>query len=291
MYRPIDQPQREQGEREPLQREQRDPGPDLRQGPEKPAICREPDVVRLRGHMYRVSQQELETMHDVGRFRTIAIDDLARHNYRGKTAALQEHLRSLRAQGLVQARTLWNGPKSERLRVVVLTKLGKELLRLRRQGDPSQALYAGLVKPAEVRHDAAIYRMFQAEKLKIERSGGRIRRVVLDYELKQKVYSVLAKLRALPPLQYAKRQAEVARQNGLTVVQGKVPLPDLRIEYETPEGEHAQVDLELTTGHYHGPALQAKAQAGFKMYADQGSGSRLSRVLEDRDITVAILSL
>lgn len=105
------------------------------------------------------------------------------------------------------------------------------------------------------------------------------------------MYSPLAKAKALSPAEYAKRQEEVARQNGLTVVHGKIPLPDLRVEYETAAGELARVDLELTTGHYHGPALQAKAQAGFKFYAADGSGARLTRVLEERDITVAILSL
>ncbi len=35
------------------------------------------------------------------------------------------------------------------------------------------------------------------------------------------------------------------------------------------------MDLELATGHYHGPALQAKAEAGFKMYAADDSASRL----------------
>ena len=230
-------------------------------------------------------------MRDIGRFRTVSIADLIRHRYQGKTALLQQDLRSLQSQGLVQIRTLWTGPSSTRIAVIVLTKLGKEILELKRQSEPGQAIYAGLVKAAEVRHDAAIYRMYQAEKEKIERSGGRVRRVVLDYELKQKVYSPLAKAKKLPALEYTKRQAEVARENGLTVIQGKIPLPDLRIEYDTPTGDLAHVDLELATGHYHGPALQAKAEAGFKMYAIDGSASRLSRVLEERDIVASILSL
>ena len=83
----------------------------------------------------------------------------------------------------------------------------------------------------------------------------------------------------------------MARENGLTVVDGKIPLPDLRIEYETPTGELAHVNLELATEHYHGAALEAKAEAGFKMYAADGSESRLSRVLEERDIIAEILSL
>ncbi len=72
---------------------------------------------------------------------------------------------------------------------------------------------------------------------------------------------------------------------------GKIPLPDLRLEYETAQGEMARVDLELATSHYHGGAMAAKAQAGFSFYAADGSGARLTRVLEERDITVAILSL
>jgi hypothetical protein len=203
---------------------------------------------------------------------------------------MRQDLRSLRSQGLIQTRAIWSGPKSQKLALVALTKQGKKLLE--EGGSRSdQAVYSGFVKPAEVRHDSAIYRMYQIEKQKLEQAGGRIRRIVLDYELKQKVYSPLAKAKGLPPLDYARRQAEVARQNGLTVIDGKIPLPDLRIEYDTPTGDSAHVDLELATGHYHGPALQAKAEAGFKMYAADDSASRLTRVLEDREITASILSL
>jgi len=286
MDRPIDQEARE-----PFDREQTAQGRDAAQALERPDVSREHALIRLRGYMYRLSPEELETMHDIGRFRTVALADLAQHRYQGKAAILQTHLGSLQAQGLAQKRTVWSGPRTQKLAVVVLTRLGKEVLESQRQSDPNQVLYAGFVKPAEVRHDAAIYRMYHAEKQNIERSGGGVRRVILDYELKQKVYSVLAKVKSLPAPEYAKRQAEVARQNGLTVIQGKIPLPDLRIEYETVNGESARVDLELTTGHYHGPALRTKAEAGFKMYAADGSGSRLSRALEERDIIVSILSL
>lgn len=251
---------------------------------------REHGGIRVHGHLYRTSPAERETMRDIGRFRTVTLADLAHYRYQGNAQLMRQDLRSLRAQGLVQTRTVWAGPKSEKLALVALTKQGKALLEA--GGSPrGQALYSGFVKPAEVRHDAAIYRMYHAEKQKIEKAGGHVRRVVLDYELKQKVYSPLAKAKGLAPLDYARRQAEVARQNGLTVIEGKIPLPDLRIEYEGPSGDPARVDLELATEHYHGPALQAKAEAGFKMYAADGSASKLSRVLEDREITAAILSL
>ena len=248
-------------------------------------------AIRDRGYVYRLSPAELETMHDIGEFRTVAIEDLARRRYRDQATLMQQDLRLLRAQRLVELRTVWTGPASKELRVVVLTKLGKAILERHGQNTKEQALYAGFVKPAEVRHDAAIYRMFQAERETIERAGGRVGRVVLDYELKRRVYSPLAKAKALPPAEYARRQRQVAQANGLRVVHGKIPLPDLRIEYQTRDGEATRVDLELATHHYHGSHLQAKAEAGFKFYAADGAASRLSRVMEDREITAVILSL
>lgn len=263
---------------------------DARLRPNEPRASRDHDLVRLRGYLYRTSPAERELLHDIGRFRAVALADLGQHLYRGDTARLRQDLNALRAQGLIQTRTFWSGPGRQKLTLVALTKQGKKLME---SGEPrsSQALYAGFVKPAEVRHDAAIYRMYQAEREAIERAGGRVRRVVLDYELKLKVYRPLSKARSLPPLDFARRQTEVAQQNGLKLIQGKIPLPDLRIEYETTTGDLAHVDLELATGHYHGPALQSKAEAGFKFYAADGSASRLSRVMEEREITASILSI
>jgi hypothetical protein len=274
-------------------------GPALpRRESEQHIPSREQALFRLRGSFYRLSESDLDTMADIGRFRTVALQDLVRYRYANRDKVFSDALRGLQSQGLVQARAAWAGPRVKPLEVAVLTKLGKELVEQhaglpdsRHNSGTRQAVYSGFVKPNEVRHDAAIYRMFQAEREKIERAGGRVRRVVLDYELKKKVYAPLAKAKALPAAEYAKRQEQVARENGLVVVRGKIPLPDLRLEYETRTGESAHVDLELATGHYHAPALRAKAAAGFKFYAADGSGSRLSRVLEERDITVAILSL
>jgi hypothetical protein len=255
-----------------------------------PELSRERRTIQERGYTYQVSPTELETMRDIGRFRAIAVGDLARHRYPGNAAQFRDDLRSLRDQGLVQRRTAWTGA-NDKLSVLVLTKQGKAIVERERPDTSGQKVYAGFVKPAEVAHDTAIYRMYQAEARHISAAGGRIRRIVLDFELKQKVYSPLAKAKGLPPLAYARKQAEVARQNGLTVIAGKIPLPDLRIEYETRSGEISRVDLELATSHYHGGALEAKAEAGFKMYSADGSASHLSRVLEERDIMAEIFSL
>ena len=252
---------------------------------------REPKPVQERGYVYQVSPAELAVMKDIGRFRTIDIRDLAQHRYGGRFDDMRRDLSSLKDQGLIRWRTFGPDKDGKKLPVVVLTKQGEGVARQGERGAPGQQVYSGFVKEREVQHDAAIYRMFQAEAARIEQRGGRIRRVILDYELKQKVYSPLAKAKALPKAEYARRQAEVARANHLRVIEGKIPLPDLRIEYEASGGEIAHVDLELATEHYRPSQMQGKAAAGFTFYSADGSAAHLSRVLEEREITAAIFSL
>src|SRR5205085_5598736 len=50
-------------------------------------------------------------------------------------------------------------------------------------------------------------------------------------------------------------------ENGLTVVNGKIQIPDLRLEYEDHDDNPAKVDLELATGHYRHGSLAAKSRS------------------------------
>jgi hypothetical protein len=77
----------------------------------------------------------------------------------------------------------------------------------------------------------------------------------------------------------------------LPVVNGKVALPDLRIEYANQEMEISRVDLELATGHYHAQHLAEKARAGFQIYARSEDAQGLRRVRDEQEIMTAILSL
>lgn len=54
------------------------------------------------------------------------------------------------------------------------------------------------------------------------------------------------------------------------VVDGKIPLPDLRIEYESRDGERTKVDLELATDDYKPAQIAEKDRAGFRIYIDEG---------------------
>ena len=87
------------------------------------------------------------------------------------------------------------------------------------------------------------------------------------------------------------QRQRIAEDHGLTVVDGKIPLPDLRIEYETAEREQTKVDVELATSDYHRDSLAAKARAGFSMYALREDVGPLRRVIGDPELTKDILSL
>lgn len=275
--------------REPESRGQdlRANGQPRREEPEKPNNQTHGRAIERPTREYRLSDRQCEAMTEIGRFRTLLVKDLEQYLSQGDSTKMRQECRALLAQRLIQTRSLWLGRDKERLTLVTLTRNGKRLLE--RSGKPG-TFYAGFVKPAEMAHDAAIYRMYQAEASRIAEKGGQVRRITLDYELKRTVYSPLAKERP-GSLEYKRRQAEIAAEHGLQVVRGHIQLPDLRIEYQTRDGEMARTDLELATTHYRGGQLAGKAAAGFKFYASSEDAGRLSAVFDDHHITAEILSL
>src|SRR5260370_36693349 len=113
-------------------------------------LSRDRRPIPERGYTYQISPSELETMREIGRFRTVAIDDLGRNLYHGNTVQMREDLRFLRDQGLVQLRTARTRGKGGKLPVVVLTKVGKDIAAREGHDRYGQELYAGFVKPGEV---------------------------------------------------------------------------------------------------------------------------------------------
>jgi hypothetical protein len=240
---------------------------------------------------YRLRDSEIHTLTEVGRFRAVDADDLEGHAYGGDRRRMSADLRSLREQGLVETHRIRAG-EGDRLDVVVLSDQGRDLAR-RFDEATDQRHYSGLVKPREAEHDAAIYRMFQAEAERIRADGGEVTRVVLDHELKARVFGALEKRRqeSCDADDFAQFQGQVAEANGLRVADHKIPLPDLQIEYRTADGGLSRVNLELTTKNYKGFQIAAKASAGFKLYALGDSSGSGSPVQDEREITADILSL
>jgi hypothetical protein len=245
-------------------------------------------VYELRSRTYRLRTSEIATMVELGKFRSVATQDLAEFAYGGDTDRMRPDLENLFRQGLAEMKSIPHEESGSR-QLLTLTKNGHRLLKATQVAGKQQALYHGFTKPREAHHDADLCRLYQKEADKIERQGGRNLRVVLDYELKKRLYHDLAKLGKQRNSADSKRA--IAERHGLQVVRGKIPLPDVRIEYETRDGERARVDLELATGHYRGRTLAEKVRAGFSIYAHADEASKLRRILEQRELTAEILSL
>jgi hypothetical protein len=247
-----------------------------------------PRAYYVRDRTYLLRDSEMHSLTEIGKFRVIAVSDLAKYAYDGNRTRMEKDIRALARQSLVKDNTLEISQKKT-LRVVTLTKAGHRVLKNTNQVADDQPIYHGLVKPREVKHDADLYRLYQKEVARIERGGGRPVRVLLDYELKRNLNRDLVLLG--PDKDDLDRKGEVAEKHGLQLVDGKIPVPDLRVEYETPELELRHVDLELATRDYRPRAMAAKASAGFSMYARSEDASRLRRVLDEREITAEILTL
>jgi hypothetical protein len=245
---------------------------------------RERTEIHDRDRSYSLRPSEIHTLTEVGKFRVVAVEDLTSHAYAGDRARLDSDLCKLIHQRLV-ARRDTSVLKKKSQQVLTLTNEGKRLIRQHGFALADQAIYSGFVKPREADHDATLYRLYHKAADEIEREGGKVLRVQLDYELKEKLY------RKLGQAQTQCSKEAFAHQLQLPVVHGKVSFPDLRIEYANQEMEISHVDLELATSHYHAGHLAEKALAGFQIYARSEDAAGLRRVRDDREIMTAILSL
>jgi len=251
---------------------------------------RERTEILDRDRSYSLRPSEIHTLTEVGKFRVVAVEDIAKHGYAGDRSRLDSDLRNLIHQRLVERRDT-SALKKESQQVLTLTKEGKRLVRRHGFVLDGQAIYSGFVKPKEADHDAALYRLSHKAADEIERKGGKVLQVQLDYELKEKLYRKLGQAQGRGEQQIHGMKEALARQLHLPVVNGKVSFPDLRIEYASQEMEISRVDLELATGHYHAGHLAEKARAGFQIYARSEDAAGLRRVRDDREIMTAILSL
>jgi hypothetical protein len=170
----------------------------------------------------------------------------------------------------------------------------RQLLKLAKNGDrflthtentgKGPAVYQDFTKPREAHHAADLNRPCRKEAVKIEGHGGRNLRVVLDYELKKYLHRDFAKVGE--DRTFVDGKHVIAESHVLWV-----PVPDVRIEYETADGEWARADLELATGHYRGRNLTEKVRARFSRCAHADDVSKLRKILNQRELTVEILSL
>ena len=142
---------------------------------------------RDRNREYSLRESEVQTLIELGKFRVVPADDLARLGYRGDRSRMENDVQHLRHQGLIEQRSI-EGHESYSKQILALTKEGHKLLSHHNFIPEGQTIYHSFVKPKEARHDADLYRLYHKVAREIADVDGKVRRVILDYELKQELY-------------------------------------------------------------------------------------------------------
>ena len=118
----------------------------------------------------------------------------------------------------------------------------------------------------------------------------------LDFEIKAGVQKAIhAERKADPKRDMAEIKQQVAERYELPFVDGKIQIPDARIDYDLRRGGRSRTqaldqdqgsrtghqDIEVLTAAYHAGHLRSKAQAGFRNYASASDRSSLTAKIED----------
>jgi hypothetical protein len=252
---------------------------DLPRGPDR-------EIVHdARERAYALRGSESRTLATVGAFRVVSARDLRDNNDRPADPRSGD-LRHLHEEGLIRTERV----DGHRDVAVVLTKEGRAVLEAARRDhtqrheadhrhERHQEFYAGLKKPREVEHDTQVYRAYLREAERLVEGGGRIDRVVLDYELKREYQLWLHERdrdRDEPdgrPDRTPQEIDEWAQARELPYFDDQVHFPDARIEYEHSDGRWDHLDIEVTTLHYRGSHGASATCAGFACY--HGGSARL----------------
>lgn len=285
--------------RQPAEKKRREPSHDIPRERRRSVASADPRrPARAAGNVVglELRLEEKQLLREAGRFRVVRIADLRETLYNGKARPLENDLKYLRDKSLIETQQVnlrRDGRRRtiERVEIVTLTKAGRRLLI--KDGDlpKDQKVYAGLVKPREVEHDSQIYRAYRKEAERIERNGGTNLRVRLDFEIKADVQKAIYRERkADPSRDMAEIKKEVAARHELPFINGKIQIPDARIDYDLPRDPANDIDQGSRTGHqdieiltaaYHTGHLRSKAQAGFRNYASSADRSSLTAKIED----------
>ena len=260
---------------------------DLPRGPTRERIHRGSWSGDLRG-------SDVHVLATVGTFRVVPLDEL--HRPVDEARVHRQDVQHLKREGLVQTMPYVVG--RERTTLVTLTAQGRDVLecsRVRHPDRPEQAFYAGIAKPRELAHDARVHRAYVAACERVAGRGSRVRRVVLEQELKRDYQRFLQEPNrgrrkgTGRPERDADEIARWAREQALPMVDDHVQFPDVRLECETPDGRREYEDVEVMTPHYRGAHAAAKVRAGFTRYGSIGArlsgargGSRAGRGRESR---------
>ena len=220
---------------------------------------------------------------DVGLYRAVSYKDLSEQHFDGHPFTTRRLVTQMKQAGLIEEHEA-TGPQGNTFKVLTATERGKGAAQRAAVDaglDPEQRTWSGIVKPAELSHDTAVYRAALNERARIEAEGGRVTRVRIDAELKAAVATATEKARAAGgdrAADDAKRAA--AQELGLPMRDDHAMYPDAQLEIEDADGIGGRVNVEIASDHYHAAAIAAKAGAGFAMHGSSRSAAlKIARAL------------
>ena len=229
------------------------------------------------------TDRDRDAIADVGMYRAVSYTDISDKHYDAHPYVTRRAVNRMVRAGLLEEHEA-TGPQGNTFTVLTATERGRDAAHraaLDAGHVPEQQTWTGLVKPAELSHDTAVYRAALDERARIEAEGGRVVRVRLDAELKSIVATATEKARAAGgdrAADDAKRAA--ASDLGLPMQDGHVMYPDAQLEIEDGDGVSGRVNVEIASDHYHAAAIVAKAGAGFAMHgSSQSANQKIGRAL------------
>ena len=223
------------------------------------------------------TERTRDAIADVGLYRAVSYKDLSEQHFDGHPFTTRRLVTQMTHAGLIEEHEA-TGPRGNTFTVLTATERGRDAAH-RAAVDAGHAAeqrtWTGLVKPAELSHDTAVYRAALDERARIEGEGGRVIRVRIDAELKATVATATEKARA----EAGDRAADAARfttahELGLPVEDDRVLYPDAQLDIEDRDGVSGRVNVEIASDHYHAAAIAAKAGAGFAMHGSSRSATR-----------------
>ena len=179
---------------------------------EHDARAREPEA-RHRTRRTR-TERTRDAIADVGLYRAVSYTDLSDTHFDGHPFTTRRLVTQMTHAGLIEEHEA-TGPRGNTFTVLTATERGRDAA-YRAAVDAGHAAeqrtWSGLVKPAELSHDTAVYRAALDERARIEAEGGRVVRVRLDAELKAIVATATEKARA----EAGDRAADAAKRAAAT---------------------------------------------------------------------------
>ena len=229
------------------------------------------------------TERTRDAVADVGLYRAVSYTDLSEKHFDGHPYTTRRMVTHMTRAGLIEEHEA-TGPGGNTFKVLTATERGKDAAHRAAVDaglDPEQRTWSGIVKPAELSHDTAVYRAALDERARIEAEGGRVTRVRIDAELKAVVATATEKARAEGgdrAADDAKRAA--ASELGLPMHDDRVLYPDAQLDIEDRDGMSGRVHVEIASDHYHAAAIAAKAGAGFAMHGSSRSAAmKIARAL------------